>query len=78
MPKGLINNKEPAMCCGMTYRNHPKCNECGILVGEEHFIQELINYNGKKYCPDCLGRREKGIPSQGYDPRYFKPNKTSH
>jgi hypothetical protein len=40
--------------CGMALRGHPRCNACGILVGNSHAATEMVG----GLCGSCAKRRQ--------------------
>lgn len=39
--------------CGVRFKDHPKCDACGILVGSWHLVGGLSKYEGKMLCGEC-------------------------
>lgn len=54
MSRNRKRNNSEICYCGIPYREHPRCDGCGILAGPGHMVTELIEYRGKRLCRDCL------------------------
>lgn len=62
MPREL--KSDYCQICGIELLHHPSCPACGLLVGREHMMAELVksDFYEDKVCSQC--HREKRLATQ--------------
>lgn len=60
--QALEHSRLRCQVCGVRVRNHPRCRECGLLAGPNHYVTELR----LGLCRDCERRLARRKARRGF------------